>query len=200
MPTLPMVLVNGSESIGTGFSCYVPPFNPEDIKTNILNFTQGLEMNKMTPWFRGFKGTIEKQDDDSWVTRGVWTTIGKTIKVSELPPGRWTQDYKEHLDTLVEKKTIGSFTNNSTTENVDFVIQDYSGKDLVKDLKLEDDQVFEHALFHPTKGICKYESAEYSQRLHHSTCGTLREGRLDFSEITKRRRNFAPDVHNSLRE
>ena len=161
MPTLPMVLVNGSEGIGTGFSCYVPPFNPEDIKANILSATRGQGMNKMTPWFRGFKGTIQKQDDDSWVTRGVWTTIGKTIKVSELPPGRWTQDYKEHLDTLVEKKTIGSFTNNSTTENVDFVIQDYSGKDLVKDLKLEKTiRCSNMHLFHPTKGICKYESAE----------------------------------------
>ena len=28
MPTLPMILVNGSEGIGTGFSCYVPPFSP----------------------------------------------------------------------------------------------------------------------------------------------------------------------------
>lgn len=161
MPTLPMVLVNGSEGIGTGFSCYVPPFNPEDIKKNILSATRGQGMTKMTPWFRGFKGTIQKQDDDSWVTRGVWTIIGKTIKVSELPPGRWTQDYKEHLDTLVEKKTIGSFTNNSTTENVDFVIQDYSGKDLVKDLKLEKTiRCSNMHLFHPTKGICKYESAE----------------------------------------
>jgi DNA topoisomerase-2 len=57
--------------------------------------------------------------------------------VTELPPGRWTQDYKEYLDSLVEKKVIGSFTNNSTTENVDFVVQGYDGKDIVKDLKLQ---------------------------------------------------------------
>ena len=189
MPTLPMVLVNGSEGIGTGFSCYVPPFNPEDIKANILSATRGQGMNKMTPWFRGFKGTIQKQDDDSWVTRGVWTTIGKTIRVSELPPGRWTQDYKEHLDTLVEKKIIGSFTNNSTTENVDFVIQDYSGKDLVKDLKLEKTiRCSNMHLFHPTKGICKYESAEdilqdfINLRVEHYV---KRKARL--LEITKRK-------------
>jgi DNA topoisomerase-2 len=189
MPTLPMVLVNGSEGIGTGFSCYVPPFNPEDIKTNILSATRGQGMTKMTPWFRGFKGTIQKQDDDSWVTRGVWTTIGKTIKVSELPPGRWTQDYKEHLDTLVEKKIIGSFTNNSTTENVDFVIQDYSGKELVKDLKLEKTiRCSNMHLFHPTKGICKYESAEdilqdfINLRVEHYV---KRKARL--LEITKRK-------------
>ncbi len=93
MPTIPMVLVNGTEGIGTGFSCYVPPFNPKDIKQNILNVIGGKAIKRMKPWFRGFKGRIFEQDD-VWVTEGVWNIIGKTIKVSELPPGRWTQDYK----------------------------------------------------------------------------------------------------------
>jgi DNA topoisomerase-2 len=160
MPTLPMILVNGSEGIGTGFSCYVPPFNPKDIRNNILNFLDGNPIKMMKPWFRGFKGKVFEQDD-TWVTEGVWTTVGKTIKVSELPPGRWTQDYKEYLDTLMEKKVISTYTNNSTTENVDFVIQDYSGKDLVKDLKLQ--KTFRTSnmhLFHPTRGIHKYETPE----------------------------------------
>src|SRR5210317_1995165 len=161
MPTMPMVLVNGTEGIGTGFSCYVPPFNPEDIRENILNFLHNKSLKRMKPWFRGFKGKVFEQDDDSWVTRGLWTCVGKTIKVTELPPGRWTQDYKEHLDSLVEKKIIGSFTNNSTTENVDFLIQEYNGKDAVKDLKLE--KVIRTSnmhLFHPTRGIHKYNTPE----------------------------------------
>src|SRR5210317_728619 len=161
MPTLPMVLVNGTEGIGTGFSCYVPPFNPEDIREIILNFLHNKSLKRMKPWFRGFKGKVFEQDDDSWVTRGLWTCVGKTIKVTELPPGRWTQDYKEHLDSLVEKKIIGSFTNNSTTENVDFLIQEYNGKDAVKDLKLE--KVIRTSnmhLFHPTRGIHKYNTPE----------------------------------------
>ena len=161
MPTLPMILVNGSEGIGTGFSCYVPPFNPRDIRNNILNFLDGNPIKRMKPWFRGFKGKVFEQDDDSWITQGVWSTIGRTVKVTELPPGRWTQDYKEHLDTLVEKKIISGFTNNSTTENVDFLIQDYNGKDAIKDLKLQ--KTFRTSnmhLFHPTKGIHKYESPE----------------------------------------
>jgi DNA topoisomerase II len=161
MPTLPMILVNGSEGIGTGFSCYVPPFNPNDIRNNITNVLNGKSIQKMKPWFRGFKGKIFEQDDDSWVTQGVWTTIGRTVKVTELPPGRWTQDYKEHLDTLVEKKIISGFTNNSTTENVDFLIQDYNGTDAVKDLKLQKTlRTSNMHLFHPTKGIHKYESPE----------------------------------------
>jgi DNA topoisomerase-2 len=161
MPTLPMVLVNGTEGIGTGFSCYVPPFNPKDIRDNILNFLDGNPIKRMKPWFRGFKGKVFEQDDDSWMTQGMWSVIGRTVKVTELPPGRWTQDYKEHLDTLVEKKIISGFTNNSTTENVDFLIQDYNGKDVVKDLKLQ--KTFRTSnmhLFHPTRGIHKYETPE----------------------------------------
>ena len=161
MPTLPMILVNGSEGIGTGFSCYVPPFNPKDIRDNITNVLNGKSIQKMKPWFRGFKGKVFEQDDDSWMTQGVWTAIGRTVKVTELPPGRWTQDYKEHLDTLIEKKIISGFTNNSTTENVDFLIQDYSGKDAVKDLKLQKTvRITNMHLFHPTKGIHKYQSPE----------------------------------------
>ena len=160
MPTLPTVLINGTEGIGTGFSCYVPPYNPKDIRDNILNHLHGKSMKKMKPWFRGFKGRIFEHDD-VWMTEGVWDVIGKTVKVSELPPGRWTQDYKEHLDALVEKKMISSFTNNSTTENVDFVIQDYTGKDIIKDLKLQKTlRTTNMHLFHPTKGIHKYDTAE----------------------------------------
>jgi DNA topoisomerase-2 len=160
MPALPMVLVNGTEGIGTGFSCYVPPFNPKDISTNILNFISGKGIQRMKPWFRGFKGRVF-YENDTWITEGVWNVIGQTIKVSELPPGRWTQDYKEHLDTLTEKKIIGSYTNNSTTEDVDFVIQGYAGKDLIKDLKLQKTvRTSNMHLFHPTKGIHKYDSAE----------------------------------------
>lgn len=160
MPTLPMVLVNGTEGIGTGFSCYVPPFNPEDIKENIKRILGGSEPEPMTPWFRGFKGKVFKGEDGLWVAEGVLTGSAP-IKITELPPGRWTQDYKEYLDTLVEKKMITHYTNNSTTEDVAFEIFGYSGKDLTKDFKMR--KTFHTTnmhLFHPTKGIYKYESPE----------------------------------------
>src|SRR5210317_828575 len=160
MPTLPMVLVNGTEGIGTGFSCYVPPFNPKDIKENIGRALSGLDFKEMTRWFRGFKGKVFKEAG-TWITEGVWRDTGSRLKVTELPPGRWTQDYKEYLDGLVEKKVISGFTNNSTTEDVDFEIMGYNGKDLVKDLKLRKSfHTSNMHLFHPVKGIYKYSSPE----------------------------------------
>lgn len=160
MPTLPMVLINGTEGIGTGFSCYVPPFNPSDIKKNIQRALDGHAFKDMSPWFRGFKGKIFREDG-TWITEGVWRDTGSRLKITELPPGRWTQDYKEYLETLVDKKIISGFTNNSTTEDVDFEIMGYRGKDVLKDLKLRKSfHTSNMHLFHPIKGIYKYSSPE----------------------------------------
>jgi DNA topoisomerase-2 len=120
----------------------------------------GRVVNEMKPWFRGFKGKVFKEDG-TWITEGVWRDTGSRLKVTELPPGRWTQDYKEHLDALVEKKVISGFTNNSTTDDVDFEIFGYTGKDIIKDLKLRKSfHTSNMHLFHPTRGIHKYASPE----------------------------------------
>ena len=162
VPVIPTVLVNGTEGIGTGFSCYVPPFNPKDICENIDRILTGQDLVPMKPWFRGFKGRVFSESSWSpWVAEGIWAFKGKTLKVTELPPGRWTQDFKEDLDTLVDKKIIQNYTNNSTTDKVDFDIIGYEGKDPVKDFKLQ--KTFHTTnmhLFHPTRGIHRYESPE----------------------------------------
>ena len=59
MPLLPMVLVNGAEGIGTGWSTSIPNFNPRDIVANLRRLLAGEPVEPMHPWYRGFKGTIE---------------------------------------------------------------------------------------------------------------------------------------------
>ena len=160
MPVLPTVLVNGSEGIGTGFSCNVPSFNPADIKANIRLALKGKSIKKMTPWYKGFKGTIVAKDD-AWIATGISSAKHSGLIVTELPPGMWTQDFKEHLDILTDKKTISGYKNNSTTEGIHFEIGGYRGKDPVKDFKLAKTiRVSNMHLFHPKQGIKKYQSAE----------------------------------------
>jgi len=164
VPIIPSVLINGTEGIGTGFSTYIPSFNPDEIKQNILNILQGKDINQMIPYYKGFKGTIIQTETSpqSWLITGVWKVgaSGK-ITVTELPVGRWTEDYKEYLETLIEKKIISDYVNNSTTEDVLFDIINYSGDSIEKDLKLT--KVIHTSnmhLFHPVKGIQKYNTAE----------------------------------------
>ena len=108
MPVLPLVLVNGAEGIGTGWSSSVPNYNPREIVANLKRMMDGGTAEPMTPWYRGFTGTIVPADarGTSFTTHG---TVGKldesTLLISELPIRKWTQDYK---DAVLEPMLSGT--------------------------------------------------------------------------------------------
>ena len=100
MPVLPMVLINGADGIGTGWSTSVPNYNPRDVVDNLKRMMEGGEPEPMAPWYRGFTGTIVPADakNSTFTTFG---TVGKldstTLHISELPIRKWTQDYKDSV-------------------------------------------------------------------------------------------------------
>jgi DNA topoisomerase-2 len=125
VPKLPLVLINGAEGIGTGYSSFVPCYNPDEVKTNIQRLLQNKEMKNMKPWYKNFKGTIEATSDeeDHYITKGVYKiTNPSTIEITELPIGKWTQDYKEFLETLLDVK-IRSYNNNCSETDVHFIVK-----------------------------------------------------------------------------
>lgn len=124
IPLIPMVLVNGSEGIGTGYSTTIPCYNPDDIIANLKRLIDSngtAELKEMIPWYKGFKGTIVKDSMDRYITTGVWKRINQTtIKITELPVGKWTQTYKEFLEVLTESNEIIDYKNDSDDTIVDF--------------------------------------------------------------------------------
>ena len=151
LPILPMILVNGAEGIGTGFSCTVPPYNPADIKANILRMLSKQMPVPMTPWFKGFTGKVTKKNDTTWTLEGVYKKEGDFIRVTELPPGLWTQDFKEKLEKLELK-----YENHSTENSVNFLIEkcDVKKLGLTKTIHTSNMYLMTH------KGIKKYGSPE----------------------------------------
>ncbi|OVA19386.1 DNA topoisomerase II [Macleaya cordata] len=106
VPVIPTVLVNGSEGIGTGWSCYIPNYNPRDIVENVKRLLNGEPMEPMDPWYKGFKGRIEKtatkEGGVSYTVSGIIEEVNETtLRISELPVRRWTQDYKEFLESIM---------------------------------------------------------------------------------------------------
>jgi len=102
VPIIPMILVNGSEGIGTGWSTSIPSFNPDDIISNIRNKLNGEEMDEMRPWYRGFTGKIEKLNDKCYLTRGkYYIENDNKVIITELPIKTWTDKYKEFLEDMV---------------------------------------------------------------------------------------------------
>lgn len=62
-PVIPLVLVNGAEGIGTGWSTKIPNYNPREIVANIQRLIRGEEQKPLVPWYKKFNGTITKLDD-----------------------------------------------------------------------------------------------------------------------------------------
>ena len=135
VPILPLVLLNGAQGIGTGYSTDVPCYSPESIKENIKAYLEDTPMKEMIPSYKGFKGKIVKENDHTYTTHGVYQKQGKEITITELPIGKWTDDYKEHLEKLIEKGLVKNYKNHSTEETINFVVTMEKDFDL-KELKL----------------------------------------------------------------
>jgi DNA topoisomerase II len=146
VPVIPMVLVNGCEGIGTGYSTYIPPHNPEDIIANIIRILDYKDPLEMKPYFRGFNGNVVDMGQGNYVTQGKWERISDgQIRVTELPVGVWVTPYKEFLESLIENSpnkkegpkkrfVLKDVKNKTTDENtaICFIIDFKNSDDLDK--------------------------------------------------------------------
>ncbi|CAH0478764.1 unnamed protein product [Peronospora belbahrii] len=129
IPVIPMVLVNGSDGIGTGWSSSVPNYNPLDIIKSLRKMINGQEVTPLVPWYRGFTGHIVEKnnsrgtDTGNYIVQGLYEVIDdSTLVISELPVKLWTQTYKQFLEGLLEAGTIKDFKENHTDVKVLFTI------------------------------------------------------------------------------
>ena len=139
-PILPMILVNGTKGIGTGFSTDIPCFNPleiiEYLKCKLSE--HAFNFQEFIPYYEGFTGLISKIGEGKFLVKGKYEKVGvDKIRITELPVGTWTDDFKEYLETLTEtvdktgKKVapiIKDYDDMSKDTTIDFVITLHKGK------------------------------------------------------------------------
>lgn len=151
-PAIPMILVNGSKGIGTGFSTDVMPHHPLQIIAYIramLAATPATDRPVIEPYFKGFKGTIKNIAATSasatsgaaatsgapasayatsgapasasatsgaatsvaakYLIKGTYEIIAdRKVRITELPIGTWTDDYKVFLEKLMDTPAAAS--------------------------------------------------------------------------------------------
>jgi DNA topoisomerase-2 len=120
-PAIPMILVNGSKGIGTGFSTDIIPHNPVQIIAYIRAMLTGVSSSDrptIEPYFKGFKGTIKNigapganlalaanaaSASAKYLIKGTYEIIAdRKVRITELPIGTWTDDYKQFLEKLMD--------------------------------------------------------------------------------------------------
>jgi len=152
LPILPMILINGTEGIGTGWSTKLPSFNPLDILESIRKLINNKTIKKIKPWYKNFKGEIVTpewdgenfNDIDKIYSLGKYEINKNKVIITELPIGIWTDTYKEYLETIIndssnKKNYIENYKSKSTDIEVYFEItfkQDILNK-LIENKELE---------------------------------------------------------------
>ncbi|CCV01991.1 DNA topoisomerase II [Invertebrate iridescent virus 22] len=177
IPVIPLILINGSIGIGTGWSCFIPQYNPLElidvICLKLLN-KKNNGINNLCPFYKNFKGKIKACDGGvlKFLTYGKMKRLDEnTIQVTELPIGMWTDKFKEHCYSLIEKGLLTQLINESTTENVNFTLK---GLEDLSVLKLTSTlHTTNMVLFNHKSVITKYQTINdildnyFDTRLHY---------------------------------
>ncbi|KAK5108149.1 DNA topoisomerase 2 [Meristemomyces frigidus] len=154
LPIVPMILINGADGIGTGWSTSIPNYKPEDIIDNLkrrMDSDSKDSMIEMTPWFRGWTGETERSREDQYKFSGTISVTGEnTVEITELPVRLWTQDFKDKLEDIIKAEKVPSFikdyTEYNTPEKVHFIVK-------LEERKMESDEARLIELFKLQKPI-----------------------------------------------
>jgi len=101
------------------------PLQIIDYIQNMLLKRPEAEWGPIEPYYRGFKGTITAlAAPGKFLVKGLHTVDAakKHVRVTELPVGFWTEDFKKHLESLIESGAIKDYVDMSTDTVVDFTI------------------------------------------------------------------------------
>lgn len=152
VPILPMLVVNGSIGLTTGFTQKILQHDVSDVIQYIENKLNGKEKNiKLIPKFVGFKGSVVQQvgkNEGAWVIRGsVKKLSSNEVEITDIPVQYNLESYIEVLDKLEEEKLIKEYKDmsDSKTGTFRFIVKFYRNgigftpddKDLLTKLKLE---------------------------------------------------------------
>lgn len=138
VPVIPMLLVNGAHGIGTGWSSFVPQYNPRDLIALLKHRLRpgddsmdggsgGSGAPDLVPWYEGFTGTVRIKDSQM-IARGVFKVdedLGH-LHVTELPPGVWTESFVDRLRKLAQRGNpplVKDFKNESSESVVDILVE-----------------------------------------------------------------------------
>ena len=146
LPVAPLCVINGALGISTGWSSFIPSYDPKAVIGNVRRLLTGKPFQQMIPWYRGYEGTIELTDD-GFISRGTLTKFGRQWRITELPLFVWTNDYEAKLKKYLEEKRIKDVKNNSKPETVNFTVMGPTPESLEVNMEETSEEDWEKIVF-----------------------------------------------------
>ena len=116
LPKLPLMLLNGSEGIGTGFSSTIPPFHHVDVVDAMVHYVKTGKTKRLRPWIRHFNQDIQIEDTGKLIFNVKVEKRGEKFFIVELPRGYDAKKTYTVLSKSIERDIIKDFID-STVDN-----------------------------------------------------------------------------------
>lgn len=118
LPKLPLMLLNGAEGIGTGFSSVVPSFNHKDIIDSMISVVENGKAKRIKPWVRNYNEKIEIDAKGRVLFHMGFKEENGAIFISELPRGYDAQKVYKHLNKFIDEDFIKDYIDSSVDNDI----------------------------------------------------------------------------------
>ncbi|MBA2404260.1 MAG: hypothetical protein H0V66_05775, partial [Bdellovibrionales bacterium] len=113
LPKLPIMLLNGAEGIGTGFSSVIPSFNHDEIIKSMISFVETGKIKKIKPYFRYYTDKVEMDEKGRIITRMSFKQVGEKIFITEVPRGYDATKIYRHLNKHMDADFLKDYIDSS---------------------------------------------------------------------------------------
>ncbi len=118
LPKLPIMLLNGAEGIGTGFSSVIPSFHHKDICASLQSYLETGKTKKLKPYVHTYSEKIDVDKRGRMVFSMRFEEIGGSIYITELPRGYDAQKIYRHLTKHIDSDYLKDFIDSSVSNEI----------------------------------------------------------------------------------
>jgi DNA gyrase subunit A len=118
LPKLPIMLLNGAEGIGTGFSSVIPSFHHKDIIASMISMVETGKPKRIKPWVRNYTEKVEVEKGGKIRFPMGFKEAGGKIYISELPRGYDAKKIYKYLNKFIEKDFIKDYIDSSVDNEI----------------------------------------------------------------------------------
>lgn len=119
LPKLPIMLLNGAEGIGTGFSSQIPSFNHKDIIASMIAYVETGKVKRLKPYVRYYNQKIEVEKNGKCIFPMGFAEKDGKIFITELPKGWDAKRIYKHLNKFMDNDYIKDYIDSSVDNNIE---------------------------------------------------------------------------------
>ena len=117
LPKLPLMLLNGAEGIGTGFSSVIPSFYHKDIIESMIQMIQTGKPKKLRPFVNHYRNKIE-HDKNRLIFNIKFEELDGKIYITEIPRNYDAVKLYKYLNKFIETGYLKDYIDSSVNNEI----------------------------------------------------------------------------------